>query len=166
MTFEDTFAEKTPVECIVKVGRELLTPTVKAKVEEVSRWRTLGPGGGEGDEGMVACPGVVIPTRNDGDGKRCLCRQQFPDGIRFLCRNEQRLIATDDFSQRHISPGDVAKVGSPIRLSMWPRQLDSALRLPFCRKPTKTRMKFLSIHVAKVRRILETSKKLTLLFAS
>ena len=110
------------VDLVVEMGGKLESPSVELVVEE---------GGGtvvvaeEGDEGMVACPGVVGGAGDDVGTERGVNEPGVSGD------DEQRLTFGNFACHVVVAVEDFVEHGCPVGVGMWPCELDKGLAMPF-----------------------------------
>lgn len=127
---DDALLVETGIDGIVEVGTELPSPSVETEIEEL---RT--GAGEEGDETVVARPGVVGRTREVADALQHLggqtLLQQCTDGIRLGGDDEKGLTKSYLIGHAEIGFGHLGEHIGPVGGGMRPCELYEALRRPF-----------------------------------
>ena len=115
---------------IVEVGGELIAPAIELEIKEEGTF-----GRDEGEEGMVASPGVVGGTFEIADGREEAGRQTFceegADAVGLGSDDEQSFVVVQDFEgDAHEAVVNLTEDGGPVRGCMRPGELHPALRVP------------------------------------
>lgn len=125
---------------IVEVCRELASPAIELEIKEL---RAVGRN--EGEESMVARPGVVGGAFEIADGWKQACWESLckegTDAVGLRCDDEQALVVVQNF----VGDADKAVVNlgqerCPVRGCMWPSELHSALGMPLGREKGVTQL--------------------------
>lgn len=126
----NSFLKEVAVDGVVERRFKLAAPTIETIVEQFGIFLP-----DDGDESMVASPGVVGGAGNVSDVFRGTSRQAlFEERLHGLNvgRNDDELFARGNFkSHAHVTRRHILQHISPICVFMRPRELNGALRKPF-----------------------------------
>ena len=121
------------VDGIVERGLEFSTPPVEAEVEQLGAVV-----GDDGEEGVVACPGVVGGAGVVGDVLCGTLRQFLVDegahGGHIGCDDEQRFADGYFVGQAQVALCDLGQHVGPVGAGVRPGELDTALGEPLRRQ--------------------------------
>ena len=92
----------------------------------------------ERDEGVVACPSVVVVALVDAHVLHLLGRKTllkfFTHRVWMLCGDDKRLVMSHSLGYLHESFGDVVEVRKPVGILVRPCELHARLAMPLGRK--------------------------------
>ena len=144
---EHSLTVKRTVDEVVLVGCKLLAPAIKTKVEQAASCafciRRFGCGAlvvsrDKGDEGMVACPSVVIVTLVYAHTVHLFFVKVVAEHLAHLFRilggYHERLIMSYGLGQLKEGLGDVLQIRTPVCILVRPSELHTCLTMPFCRQ--------------------------------
>ena len=131
LTFKDVLRLHLSTDAVVEVGIKLLSPAVELEVEQA---RAIG--GEQGDEAMIASPGVVGRCFAERYAQHALGRQSFFEQLfnvlRLRCYDDEPLARSDGFCHIYIATRYVFQNGLPVRVAVRPCELHCTLFVPFC----------------------------------